>query len=217
MTCRLALASVTLLALAGPASAAEILGGFVDIRLGAGVTGGDYNINDDILEADDTTTTSTRLTLDWIGSLGIRKGGGWLWGIGFAFGADQGEIPIGLIQGDAYQIYHWAVTGHLGYGWAFTERVQLEILPWVGVGRAHMYTEVNDSADGAVDGYREGGVNVNLMYTWPNGFQVGGNLGLIVYDTEITNFNVPGNVNGGTQYHYLFTTWKAGVSIGWRL
>src|SRR4051812_39659563 len=162
MTASRFLVSATLIGLAGAAApAAEIVGGFVDLRLSGGITAGDY----DVAVSDNTAPVllnrsddgnfdeNYRFAIDWVGSLGLRSYGGWIWGIGGSYNSHKGAPATyvhndagGTIATDDLDVMAWAADGFIGYALPIGEHLQLEVLPFIGAGRAYM-----DSPD--VDGH----------------------------------------------------------------
>jgi hypothetical protein len=174
----LGLASLALAGLVVQASAADDLGGFVDLRLGYATLGTTYSVRYDSVDTDDDWETAHRINLDWVGSLGLSRSGGVLWGIGGTWQHDEGKLPT---DEDAVFQY-WLVRGQLGYGLPITRSVQLELLPYVGFGTS--YLDINDQGEGS-DAIWEVGANANLVFTLENGFQVGLQGGMYYYETSI--------------------------------
>lgn len=178
----LGLVSATLLTLAGAAGAAENLGGFVDMRLGYGTlvnsdyechvsTGaGSQDVNGDF-------DTSHRLSLDWIGCLGMRSYGGVLWGVGANWGYETGEI-----LNQEYTMQQWTVRANLGYGIAITDMFQLEAIPFAGTGRSSYKGSGSHFSDAP---YWEYGANANAVFTFSNSIQLGATAGFLWYETSV--------------------------------
>jgi hypothetical protein len=181
MSSRIAAISLTLASLAAPLSAAEILGGFVDMRLGLGVAGGEYTVEDfdNDTSVDETYDTAYRATLSWIGSLGLQHGGGVVWGLGGSYNDFEDD--------DSFKFRSWALDGYIGYGIAFTESFQLELVPFMGVGRSYVDVD-GDNVEENNDSYTEGGANLNVFYTFHSGFQLGATLTYLLYSSDI-NYN----------------------------
>jgi hypothetical protein len=197
MSSRIAALSLTLASLAAPLSAAEILGGFVDMRLGFGTSGGDYTVKDAAgNETDATFESSYRTTLTWIGSLGLQRWGGVVWGLGGSYDANDDD-EMGTFKS-------WALDGYLGYAIAFTEAFQIELVPFVGAGRAYV---TPDGGDMVADAYTEGGANLNILYTFHSSFQLGATLTYLLYDSHMDDQNLK----------YTSDDLVASVSIGVRL
>jgi hypothetical protein len=193
---------LTLVASAAPLSAAEILEGFVDMRLGFGVGNGDYTLQN--IDVDTETKgefeDSYRTTLSWIGSLGLQRSGGVVWGLGFSYDVNDDD------EGAEFQ--SWALDGYLGYAFAFTEAFQIELVPFIGAGRSYVDFK-GDGIDQNSDSYTEGGANLNALYTFNGGFQLGATLTYLIYDSDI-NY-------GAVRYNFGANDFVAMVSIGVRL
>ncbi len=252
-----ALASATLLALVGGlASGAELLGGFVDMRLSGGISGGsaDIDYSDNIGPAaeranttnDDGFDTNYRIKVDWVGSLGLRSYGGWIWGVGLTYNyrtdlelsyRDE-AIPAGednrngIVNPtpnviDAPVDFHaWSANGFIGYAVPFGEHFQLEFMPFVGVGRAYMETpESEGHLNRAADAYTEAGLNVNAVWTLRNGFQFGASVGYWWWETSITHDSIEEQVRpdpleqtgSSARFKFISYDYQALLFIGIRL
>lgn len=177
----LGLVSMTLLGLIAVAPAAEDLGGFVDMRLTYKTTSTRYHVEFAAVDADENWETAHRVELNWLGSLGLRRWGGVIWGLGGVWWYNSGELPDGT---DA-SFQTWTVQGQLGYGLPLiADRLQLEILPYVGFGRSHLQLPDGDSG---ADAYWEVGGNANLVWTFASGLQLGGTASIWTYETSIEN------------------------------
>lgn len=209
----LGLASLTLAGLVTLASAADDLGGFVDLRLGYATLGTAYRAQYDNVDTDDNWDTAHRINLDWVGSLGLSRTGGVLWGLGGSWQHDSGDLPTD--ENATFQ--YWVVRGQLGYGLPIGERFQFEILPYVGFGKS--YLDIDNVGSGA-DALWEVGANINLLHTWDNGFQAGLQAGLYYYETSVET-DMQGGIN---RNRYRFDTDalsvlspNVGIFIGARL
>lgn len=187
---------------ATPLPAADIIEGFVDMRLGFGVGGGDYTVEniDADTEMDGEFESSYRTTLSWIGCLGLQRAGGVVWGLGFSYDANDDD------EFAAYQ--SWALDGYLGYAFAFTEAFQIELAPFIGVGRAYMDIS-GDNVGQNDDSFTEGGANLNVLYTFTSGFQLGATLTYLITDSDI-NYDA-------VRYNFGSSDFVASLSIGARL
>lgn len=204
----LGLASLTLAGLVVQASAADDLGGFVDLRLGYATLGTAYEVEYDNIDTEDDWDTAHRLNLDWVGSLGLSKSGGVLWGLGGTWQHDSGDLPTN--QNTTFQ--YWVVRGQLGYGLPIGQNLQLEFLPYVGFGKS--YLDVDNTGSGA-DALWEVGFNVNVVYTWDNGFQAGLQGGGYFYETSI-EIDTQGGFNRN-RYRFETLSPNVGIFIGARL
>jgi hypothetical protein len=200
MRSRIAALSLTLASLAAPLSAAEILGGFVDLRFGFGVNNGDYTLEPPGgAESDGEFEESYRGTISWIGSLGLQRWGGVVWGLGGSYNQNDDD--------EFTTFKTWAVDGYLGYALAFTESFQIELVPFVGVGRA--YVEAQGALPKTDDSYTEGGANLNLLYTFRGGFQFGATATYLMYSSHL---DIPAG-----NYQYTAEDFVLGLSLGVRL
>jgi hypothetical protein len=194
------LVSATLIALAtGAAPAAEILGGFVDMRLSGGITAGDYEVDVSAPNAatafdrssDGSFDENYRITLNWVGSLGLRSYGGWIWGIGGTFNSHSSAEVTYIGDNNAettgdVDLLAWSADGFIGYAVPFGEVFQLEVLPFIGAGRAHMDSaDIDGHLSRAADAYLETGVDVNAVFTLRNGFQFGATAGIMYWESSI--------------------------------
>lgn len=204
----LGLASLTLAALVTQASAVDDLGGFVDLRLGYATLGTAYSADYGNVDTDDNWDTAHRLNLDWVGSLGLSKTGGVLWGLGGTWQHDSGKLPTA--ENTTFQ--YWVVRGQLGYGLPIGQRLQLEILPYAGFGKS--YLDIDNVGSGA-DALWEVGVNANILYTWDNGFQAGLQGGFYYYETSVET-DRQGGVNR-RRYRLDSLSPNVGIFIGARL
>ncbi len=253
-----ALASATLLALVGgAASGAELLGGFVDMRLSGGISGGgfdlEYSDNEGTaaqrasVNSSEDFDTSYRIKLDWVGSLGLRSYGGWIWGIGGTYNYrtdltldyrdevvpepatpdNQNDgIAGGPVTNADVDFHAWSANGFIGYAVPFGEHFQLEFMPFIGVGRAYLETpESQGHLNRAADAYTEAGLNVNGVFTLRNGFQFGASIGYWWWETSIkhdgieTGAGPAGQELMGTSARFKLSSWdyQALVFIGIRL
>ena len=204
----LGLASLTLVGLAVQATAADDLGGHVDLRLGYATLGTAYDVRYPGVKTDDNWDTAHRINLDWVGTVGLSRSGGVLWGLGGTWQHDQGKLPTE--QNSTFQ--YWLVRGQLGYGLPIAERFQLELLPYVGFGKS--YLDVDGLGSGA-DALWEVGANVNIVYTWDNGFQIGLQGGYYFYETSI-EASGEDDLNR-TRFNFESKSPNVGLFIGARL
>lgn len=204
----LGLASLTLAGAFVQAAAMDDIGGFVDMRLGYATLGTAYSANYDNVDTDDSWDTAHRINLDWVGSLGLSRSGGVLWGLGGTWQHDQGDLPTD--EDTTFQ--YWVVRGQLGYGLPIGERFQIELLPYVGFGKS--YVDIDDNGSGA-DALWEIGANLNLVYTWDSGFQFGLQGGVYYYETSI-EADLQGGLNRN-RYRFETISPNVGFFIGARL
>ena len=211
----LGLASLTLAGLLVQAhAAADDLGGFVDLRLGYATLGTAYSTNYDNVDTDDDWDTAHRINLDWVGSLGLSRSGGVLWGIGGSWQHDQGQLP----NDEDATFQYWIARGHIGYGLPIGNHLQLELLPYVGFGKSYLDVESDAEGFGGGDGADalwEIGVNLNVVYTWDSGFQMGLQGGYYFYETSVeTDLE-----DGAGRNRYRFETFSPNIGffVGARL
>lgn len=172
----LGLVSLTLLAVVGHAHAADDMGGFVDLRLGYETFNTKYRLEYPGVDAKENFDVTHRLTLTWLGTLGLSSHGGVLWGLGGSwYYNNDDQLPAGT-GGFSYQT--WLAQAHLGYGLPIGQNMQVEVVPYAGFGRSYLRLEnfPNPSAtQNGEDATWEAGVNAAFIYTFDNGFQLGAN------------------------------------------
>lgn len=163
-----------------PTAAAEELPAFNDLRLVGGVEGtdwegdGEFSLSGFTTEVEDEERFDEAgfLMLQWVGSQGFGPSGGLLYGAALHGAAKSMDEPFEADYGT------YSVRGMLGYGYAFTEVVHLELLPFLGIGGATIDTDRFDPDGEEYEGvYVEGGLNANLVFTFRSGFQLGGAIG----------------------------------------
>lgn len=204
------LASLTLAALVAPSVAAmDEFGGFVDLRLGYQTLGTSYSIERDGIEKTSHDWDIThRLNVDWVGSLGLRSSGGVLWGLGGTWCYNKGDDFYQLETGS---FQYWLVRGQIGYGLPlFSERFQLEALPYVGFGKSYIRIHSGGAVQTGDDALWELGGNVNLVYTFDNGFQMGATFNQSYWETSIRD-------NTDARYRMSAFNPIVGIFIGARL
>lgn len=155
---------------------AAVVAPYNDIRLALGTQGGDYEIdvtvedNDDASDSiDESYDSVVTLDLGWVGSTGLGPGGGFVYGAGFHHVSSDDDI-----DGTEVDFSYTGFRGALGWGYAFTPALHMELLPYLGLGQASLESDVVDE-DGS---YVEFGLDANLLYTFGGGFQLGGSLGV---------------------------------------
>jgi len=205
----LGLASLTLAGLVAQASAMDDLGGFVDMRLGYDTLGTAYSLNYGTVDTDDSWQSAHRINLDWIGSLGLSKSGGMLWGLGGSWVRYNGELP----RDEPATLQYWVVRGQLGYGFPLGESMQLELLPYLGFGRSYLRirNQPHDNWQSGNDATWEAGANVNLVHTWENGFQFGLQAGGFYYESSVLD------EESDQRYRFGNLNIQGGAFIGARL
>ncbi|MBA3936950.1 MAG: hypothetical protein H0X38_05780 [Planctomycetes bacterium] len=174
-------ASLTLLALASHAAAAEM--NLADLRFGAGVLSnrfsGENHATATSGPGSGTTTSSSdsgrnsdhnyRGQIEFVGGH-LGDGGGLIYGAGIA--VNQSKFDNGSQEATATIP---VVDIMLGYGYAFTPNWHFEVAPFVGAGRA--YYSVTDHGDTQTsknwDKYIEFGARVGTYFTLPGGLQFG--------------------------------------------
>jgi len=154
-------------------------GGFSDLRLNLHAYG--------IGTEKDNFDATYRAGVTWIASLGLApRRGGLLIGLGFNYGIMDGELTNGV----GVNLQSWALQGYAGWGWQLRERIQIEVLPMLAFGRAHL--RLDNSVFGladftGADSLREVGLMTNLVWTHPNGIQLGGTIGYLLSRSTITD------------------------------
>ena len=213
MKCCLGLASLTLMAVIGQAHAADDLGGFVDLRLGYETFNTKYTLDYPGVQADENFDITHRLSLTWMGSLGLRSYGGVLWGLGGTwYYNNDDKLPAG--NGEfTYQT--WLAQFHLGYGLPIGQNIQLEFVPYLGFGRAYLrmddFARVPGNTQNGAASTFEAGVNMGVYYTFDNGFQLGATGRYFYTRSGITD------EAGAGEFKTKIKDFALGVSIGVRL
>jgi len=162
-------------------------GGFSDLRLNLHAYGIGYDVTYLNSTEKDNFDATYRAGVTWIASLGLApRRGGLLIGLGFNYGIMDGELANGV----GVNLQSWALQGYAGWGWQLRERVQLEVLPTLAFGRAHL--RLDNSVFGladftGADTLREVGLMTNLVWTHPNGIQLGGTVGYLLSRSTITD------------------------------
>ncbi len=135
-------------------------------------SGGGYTLSS---SEDEDFDTAWHIEAAWIGSNGLGESGGLLYGVGLLHKqADREE------DGSSDTVYTaTGVRAHLGWGYAFTPRLQLEILPYLSLGAAQLEF-ASGNGDEDWDGlYVDAGLDANLVYAAANGFELGGGIGVL--------------------------------------
>jgi hypothetical protein len=172
-----ACASVTLLALASHAAAADM--NLADLRFGAGILSNNFSGTNTATASGGTTTSSSdsgrnsdhnyRGQIEFVGGH-LGEGGGLIYGAGVA--VNQAKFDNG--NQDATSTIP-VVDIMIGYGYAFTPNWHFEIAPFVGAGRA--YYSVTDNGDTQTsknwEKYIEFGGRIGTYFTLPGGLQFG--------------------------------------------
>jgi len=162
-------------------------GGFSDLRLNLHAYGIGYDVTYLNSTEKDNFDATYRAGVTWIASLGLApRRGGLLIGLGFNYGIMDGELTNGV----GVNLQSWALQGYAGWGWQLRERIQIEVLPMLAFGRAHL--RLDNSVFGladftGADSLREVGLMTNLVWTHPNGIQLGGTLGYLLSRSTITD------------------------------
>lgn len=209
----LGLASLTLLAVVGQAHGADDLGGFVDLRLGYETFNTKYSLDYPGVEADENFDITHRITLTWLGSLGLRSYGGVLWGIGGSwYYNNDDELPGGTGE---FTYQTWIAQGHLGYGLPIGPNMQLELVPYIGFGRSYLRTDdfarVPGHTQNGADATWEVGANAAFIYTFDNGLQLGANGRYFFTESSISD------EAGAGRFRFEIQDFSVGATIGVRL
>jgi hypothetical protein len=209
---RFGLISLTLAGLAATSVAAvEVVPAFVDMRLDLQAAGLDYALDVNGTESDQSFDTGARLGVSWIGSLGLSRSGGCLWGLGLHWNWNDDELKFGGASPTG-QLQVYTIDAYLGYGLPFGENLQLEVLPVVGIGQAYLHLS-RPLATGEQSDHGtvwEVGLLANLTYTFAGGFQVGGTAGY--YRSEANDIGIaPSN------YSFTLNRVVVGGFLGFRL
>ncbi len=194
------------LAIPGLAVGVELIDGFVDMRLGYQRIAVGHTERTQGQEIDNDYDVARRFALDYVVSTRLYDWGGLVWNFGGAYNHEKGD----LADGSSITVQSWVIKLAVGYGYAFTEHLQIEALPFIGAGRAYLETSLAGVEDEGDSGYWEAGVDTNLVYSWSNHLQVGGTIGLIHSRTDI-------ELDDSDVTHRLISdNLKIGVFIGMR-
>lgn len=156
---------LALLAAACAASAADVLPiADLDLRVGAGLRGRDVSITTGGVEDDGEWDRSGRYFAEAL--LAPLPGVIGRWLVGLKAVADRSD-------GDAADYGMIGIQAEVGYGLTLVPFLRIELLPYVGVGRATLDAGVDeDSADSV-----EYGANLNAVLTSGGGLQIGAGVG----------------------------------------
>jgi hypothetical protein len=207
---RFGLLSLTLIGLSTGLVAQEKVPAFVDMRLNLEGVDLAYSVDvNNTGESDETFDLATRAGVSWTGSLGINTWGGVIWGLGGAWGYQDKELDTG----PSFSLQTLTLDLFIGYAYAFTEGLQVEIAPVVGVGRAWVHQDGNPELSGH-DRIWEYGLRSSLAWTLGNGFQCGLTASMLRSETEIL-----ADAKGGGQVEseFLLNRFTVGGFIGVRL
>jgi hypothetical protein len=156
-------------------------GNYYELRVGSTVPGKSYHLSrtKDNSEIDGTFDGRFRLDLAFNGSPnGLSDaGGGLIMGMGFNY--DHGT---GRYRNKSDLTFNlWAFEFTLGWGYPFTRNLQLEIMPFLGLGMDSLAIDQIGGPnyfDGSGFAF-EYGLHGNLVLTSDEGFQIGLTVGLI--------------------------------------
>lgn len=202
---RFGLLSLTLTALTTTAIAEDRVPAFVDMRLNVEGTSLRYEIDD----TEFTNDLGTRVGVSWTGSLGLDAWGGMIWGLGGSWGYNTDDDSVGNLE---MTVQTATLDLFIGYGFAFTEALQIEAMPVISVGRS-WFRSTSPSSDSDASSYWEYGARGNLVWTLSNGFQFGLTGSLIIADENDADVTL-GAVGIGNFNNSRLT---AGAFIGVRL
>jgi hypothetical protein len=205
-------AGLTVLCASPLAALEDDFGGFSDLRLNLQAYGVGYDVTFLGATESDNFDMTYRLGATWIASLGLVPGyrGGLLVGLGFNYGIMNGS----LVNDADVSLQSWVGQMYVGWGWEIADRWQLEVLPMAAFGRAYMNIDnggggiSNQSGD---DKLVEFGVMGNLIYTYPNGLQLGGTFGYQFSNTLIKD------EQAGLEFDWNTSNPTIGFIIGARL
>lgn len=199
---RFGLLSLTLAALTTTAVAEDRVPAFVDMRLNLEGTSLRYDIDD----GEYVNDFGTRVGVSWTGSLGLDAWGGVVWGLGGSWGYGSDDDSVGGLD---LTVQTGTLDLFIGYGFAFTEFLQIEAMPVISVGRAWFRSE----DDSAAASYWEYGLRGNLAWTLSNGFQFGLTGSLIIANENDVDVSLGAQEVGD----FDNTRLTAGAFIGVRL
>lgn len=178
---RLGLLTLTLAGLWAPLVAADVVPAFVDMRLGLQASGLDYTMDNGV-ETDQSFDVGARLDVSWTGCLGIDTWGGIVWGLGLNYGYNTDELDFAGSK-RSMSLQTGTLDVFIGYAYAFSEGLQIEAYPVVGVGRAWM--DLDDGDEKGHDRIWEYGIKGNLVWTLTNGFQAGITASILASETNV--------------------------------
>jgi len=165
MRCPILLATVALLATSAlPAAAAVLPIADLDLRLGAGLRGRDVAITSGGIEDEGEWDRSGRyfaeaLLAPFPGALGRLLAG-------IKAVADRSE-------GDGTDYEVLGLQAEVGYGLTVIPFLRIELLPYIGIGRATL----DDGVEADDASSLEYGANLNAVLTSGGGFQIGAGVG----------------------------------------
>lgn len=211
------LLSITLASLIlSPLAAEDRVPAFVDMRLSAEIQTLDYEIDTGTGPTDQTFDTGLRTSLSYNGCLGMKAWGGIIWGVGVSYGYSDDELDYGAGVTSDVRYQTGTIDGFLGYGYAFNEHLQIEALPLLTVGKCWIEEEGGPNVRTTGDeGYWEYGLRGNVVFTFGNGFQVGGTAS-VLFGEEAINAHIR-NTTNGVRYQVETGRMSFGAFIGARL
>lgn len=194
--------------------------GFNDLRLGLVAQGLDYEVEArvvgggsslDLGSVSDSWDSSGSVSLTYVGSRSVAPGAwGLVYGGGLAFtGSSQRDgderVSLGLVT----------LRGCLGAGYGFSPQLHLEILPFIGLGLSELVFEDEGLGHRVTsEGFAiESGLDINLLYTFNNGLQLGGGFGWVSAWAGFDEEFIAGSI---LEVDVFSTVWRLGMSIGYR-
>ncbi len=138
------------------------------------LTSGSGSISLDPFDIDEFDS-AWHIEAGWIGNQGLGSSGGLLYGLGLLH--KHAEIE----DHDDFDLVYTAtgLRAHLGWGYAFTTNLQLEILPFLGIAATTAELSLGTYDDDWDGLYVDAGTDVNLIYTATNGLSIGGGVGFL--------------------------------------
>ncbi len=216
----LALSLLGSLAMAEDGGAPVLRRGFNDLRLGLATQGLEYEVEArivaggsslDLGSVTDDWDSSGSVTLTYVGSRSVGPNAwGMIYGGGLAFTGSSlregGErTSLGIVS----------LRGHLGAGYGISPQLHLEILPFIGLGVAELVFDDDDVGQRvSSDGYAvEAGLDFGMYYTFDNGLQLGGTLGMISSRASFSEEFIAGST---LDVDIDSSVWRVALSVGYR-
>jgi hypothetical protein len=189
-------------------------GGFNDLRVAwvGGASAFTLTYDDQFFNSITETGTydsGARVSIEWVGSPGLSRGGGWLLGVMGAFQTNTGETDTG----GTVELTLWTLDLQLGYAVPIGRSIQVELLPFAGLGGIEG-TITGPNGDEQPGGFVfDYGVRVNALYTFDGGFQIGLSGGWIGYNGTLED----SRYTNATSFSITADGFVGGVMLGYRM
>lgn len=189
-------------------------GGFNDLRIGWVGGASVFSLSYDDQQYNTVTENGSydsgaRVSIEWVGSPGLGRGGGWLLGVMGAFQTNTGETD----GGDEVDLTLWTLDLQLGYAIPIGRPIQIELLPFLGLGGIEG-TLTGPNGEEQPGGFVfEYGIRVNALYTFDGGFQIGLCGGWIGYNGTLED----SAYTDSTSFSITADGFVGGVLLGYRM